>query len=123
MHNALNWFEIPVRDLDGAAAFYAAVLGVPALPRDEPQPGRCMAFLPSDGAGVGGALVASATGTPAAAGTTVYLNADGRIDAAAGRVSAAGGTVVMPVTDIGRWGRIALFSDPEGNVVGLHSAP
>lgn len=121
MRNALNWFEIPVVDLDRAAAFYATVLDRDALPTDEPQPGRRMAFLPSEGEGVGGALVKDAYGTPAATGTTVFLNAGGDLDAIVSRIEPAGGAVLMPVTDIGPWGRIALLRDTEGNKVGLHS--
>lgn len=117
----MAWFEIPVRDLDRAAAFYAARLGVAALANDEPQPGRRMAFLPSEEAGVGGALVSSATSEPAGAGTTVNLNATGLIEAAVDRVAPAGGTVLMPVSAIGACGRIALLSEFDGNVAGLHS--
>lgn len=122
MRHALNWFEIPVTDIGRAAAFYAAVLGRAELPTDEPQPGRRMAFLPSEGEGVAGALVADAHGAPSMAGATLYLNVTGDLDGAVARVAPAGGAVLMPITDLGRWGRIALMRDSEGNKVGLHAA-
>lgn len=121
MRHALNWFEIPVTDIARAAVFYAAVLGRTELPMDEPQPGRRMAFLPSEEEGAAGALVQDAHGAPSMAGTTVFLNVTSDLDGAVSRVDAAGGVVLMPITDLGRWGRIALMRDTEGNKVGLHA--
>jgi len=51
----------------------------------------------------------------------VYLNASGKLDACLERVVPAGGAVVMPKTDIGDPGFIAVVRDTEGNLVGLHS--
>ncbi len=52
--NAINWFEIPVNDLERAVQFYTAVLG-----RDMPRMdlgGLKMALFPADQGEVGGAL-------------------------------------------------------------------
>ncbi len=127
--NAINWFEIPTTDLDRAARFYGAVLGK-ELRRDN-FGGTPHAFLPSgerssDGkrAFVGGALIFDAKRKPAATGTTVYVNvgtgADA-INAAVGRVAAAGGKVLLQTTDIGDPGFIAVVEDSEGNHTGLHA--
>jgi predicted enzyme related to lactoylglutathione lyase len=51
----------------------------------------------------------------------MYLNCNGTLDACLARVKDAGGQVVMPKTDIGDPGFIALVMDTEGNTVGLHS--
>jgi predicted enzyme related to lactoylglutathione lyase len=40
---------------------------------------------------------------------------------AQGRAEDAGGKVVKPKTAIGNYGHIALVSDTEGNLIGLHS--
>jgi hypothetical protein len=53
----------------------------------------------------------------------VYLNCQGELDAAAGRVKSAGGEVLVPVTAVpGGFGRYALIRDSEGNHVSLHSS-
>ena len=119
MKNALNWFEIPARDMDRAVGFYGQVLGR-ALKRESFQ-GTDMAIFPADEAGVAGAIVKDPRREPVAAGTLVYLDATGQLDACLGRVAGAGGAVVLPKTDIGDPGFIALVKDTEGNVVGLHS--
>jgi predicted enzyme related to lactoylglutathione lyase len=43
------------------------------------------------------------------------------LDETLGRVEKAGGKIVMPKTDIGPPGFIAIVRDSEGNSVGLHS--
>jgi predicted enzyme related to lactoylglutathione lyase len=119
MKNALNWFELFVDDLDRASAFYQRVLGI-SLRRETFQ-GIPMAVFTTDGGAVGGALVRDPRKTPGAGGALVYLDASGKLDACLDRVTAAGGTVVTPRTDIGEPGFIALVRDSEGNTVGLHS--
>jgi predicted enzyme related to lactoylglutathione lyase len=53
----------------------------------------------------------------------VYLNCEGELDAATGRVRAAGGEVLVPVTAVpGGFGRYSLILDTEGNHVSLHSS-
>ena len=42
------------------------------------------------------------------------------IDAALKKAQANGATVAMPKTPIGDMGAIAAFTDPEGNLIGLH---
>lgn len=115
--NAVTWFEIPVRDLARATAFYEEVLGVSLRPLDEG--GFKMAWFPQhEGApGSSGGLVEGRT--PGKAGTLVYLTvAD--IDAALARVEACGGAVVLPKA-AGDYGAIAHFEDTEGNLVALYS--
>ena len=118
MTNAIAWFEIPVADMDRATRFYDAVLGTNL--RRETFGGVTMAvFMPSK-EGVGGALIHDAKRKPAADGSLVYLDVAGKLDACVGRVTKAGGEVVLPRTDIGDPGFIAIMRDSEGNLVGLH---
>ncbi len=118
MTNAINWFELPVHDLERARRFYETVLG--ASLRPVTFGGLEQALFPYDG-GVGGALIKDPKLEPSAAGTVVYLDASGRLDAAVRRVEEAGGRVVLPKTDIGDPGFIAMIVDTEGNRVGLHA--
>jgi predicted enzyme related to lactoylglutathione lyase len=119
MSNAIHWFEIFVSDLDRAVRFYEKTLGIEL--RREDFAGKPMAVFATAETGVGGALVRDGERTSGAAGTLIYLDATGKLDACLARVSAAGGAVVLPRTDIGDPGFIATIRDTEGNLVGLHS--
>lgn len=118
--NALSWFEIPVSSFDRAKAFYEAVMGRP-IQRMDMGP-FTMGFLASDPAGVGGAIVLGEGYTPAQQGTIIYLPGGEDLTAMLVRVGPAGGTIVVPKTEIGGdFGFYAHFIDTEGNKVGLHS--
>jgi len=119
MANALNWFELPVTDLDRATRFYETLLGVPM--RREVFQGTPMAIFPYADKGVGGALLKMDHRKPSAEGSVVYLDASDKLDACLARAEKAGGAVVLARTEIGEPGFIALVRDSEGNVVGLHS--
>jgi predicted enzyme related to lactoylglutathione lyase len=119
--DALNWFEIPAADLDRAEKFYGTVLGVEFVPGPGMGDAR-MAMFPSQG-GVGGALLEAEGWTPGTAGSVIYLNCDGDLETPLSRVEAAGGKILVPITDIGENGRYAFIMDSEGNRVGLHASP
>jgi len=121
MNNAINWFEIPVRDMDRAQKFYETLLGAP-LKRETMGP-HTLAVFSFDEAGVGGCLLAGeGTPEPASNGTLAYLNARPTLDAVLARVEAAGGRITTPkVTLPGDMGVFAHIADTEGNRVGLHS--
>ena len=123
-YNAVNWFEIPTRDMDRAVAFYERTLGV-TLKRERfggmPHavfPSQC----PEGGSSVAGAIVAQGPHlTPGSAGTVVYLDCRDGVAAALARATAGGAKVVMPHMGIGDNGFIAIVDDPEGNRIGLHA--
>ena len=120
--HALNWFEIPVRDLDRAQRFYEQVLQR-ALTREPLGPELTLAVFPyAQGQGAGGCLMAGGSASPAAQGTLVYLDAGPRLDDAAARVAGAGGRVLQPRVDLPEgMGAFVHIQDPEGNRVGLHA--
>jgi len=118
--DSLTWFEIPTADLDRATTFYETVMGT-KLRRE--VFGYPLAMFPASREGVTGALVFAPERKPGPAGTMVYLNCQGELDAAAGQVKSAGGEVLVPVTAVpGGFGRYALIRDSEGNHVSLHSS-
>lgn len=119
MKNAVNWFEIPVADMERALNFYNTILGANLTPM-ETMPGFTMAMLPAED-GVGGAIMHGQGYTPSTQGTVVYLNGGDNLSAVLDNVEDAGGEIIMPKTDIGEHGFIAYFADTEGNKVGLHS--
>ena len=116
---AINWFEIFVDDMDRASRFYQQVLAIDL--RREEFAGLPHAIFPAALPATGGALVRHPQRSPGQGGSMVYLEATGKLDACLQRVAAAGGTVVLPKTDIGQPGFIATLRDTEGNLVGLHS--
>jgi predicted enzyme related to lactoylglutathione lyase len=120
MKNAINWFEIPSRDLDRSVPFYEKTLGV-TLKR-EIFGGLPHAVFPieSPDSGVAGALVTGPHLAPGA-GVVIYLEAPDGVTACLARAKAAGASVVMPHTSIGENGWIAIIRDQEGNQIGLHS--
>lgn len=122
--NAINWFEIPTRDLERAVAFYERTFAV-TLKR-EVFGGMPHAIFPSKcaegGTSVAGAIVAGAPHlTPGTAGTTIYLDCKDGVAAVLARATAAGAKVVLPHLDIAPNGFIAIVDDLDGNRVGLHA--
>lgn len=121
MKNAINWFEIPVKDYERAKQFYAAVLAgeITDMHMDDMMYG----VLPysEEEKGVGGAIIKSDFSVPSVAGCTVYLNGGEDLSVPLARVEAAGGKVVMPKTGIGEHGFMAQFFDTEGNKIAFHS--
>jgi predicted enzyme related to lactoylglutathione lyase len=119
MQNALNWFEIPVRDMDRAVHCYETLLG--SKLRREDFGGMPYGIFPYEEPGVSGALVQDAKRTPGAA-TVVYLDADGKLDEVLSRVESANASVLLPKTEVGKDGFIAIIVDSEGNHVGFNSS-
>lgn len=121
MTSAINWFEIPVADMDRAQSFYEKILGR-TLKRED-FGGGIMAVFPYESSATGGCLVAGNTQSAAAGtGVRIYLDCAPSIDAALARVVAAGGQVVTPKTALpAEMGFFAHLRDTEGNEVGLHA--
>lgn len=122
MKNAVNWFEIPVTDYNRAKQFYSTVFGHDIQDHDMGDKPMKYGIFPYDmGEGVGGAIVQMEGMNPSADGSTVYLNGGDDLSIALSKVEAAGGSIIMPKTNIDENGFIAQFIDTEGNRVALHS--
>ncbi|HVU14000.1 MAG TPA: VOC family protein [Phototrophicaceae bacterium] len=121
MFNAINWFDIPAVNFERAVRFYETILQVTL--HQEALGGTMNGIFPADQAGVNGAVCSGEGYTPSAAGSIVYLNANGRIDDILSRVEAAGGQIIRPKRPIGPFGYIAWLIDSEGNRIGLHAEP
>ena len=120
--NSINWFEIPVKDIKRAVAFYNQVFGITL--HESEMMGNKMAFFPyQPGSGkVAGSLVQGQHHKVSQEGCVIYLNGDPDLSIAMGKVEAAGGRIAMPKTSLGEFGNMAFFIDTEGNRIGLHSA-
>ncbi|MEQ9404861.1 MAG: VOC family protein [Cyclobacteriaceae bacterium] len=118
--NAVNWFEIPVNDMDRAKGFYENILGVELAINE--MGGSLMGWFPGgpEDQGATGTLIKAEGYTPSYDGTVVYLSV-GDIEETLGKISDNGGKTIVPKTSIGDYGFIAHFEDCEGNRVALHS--
>lgn len=123
MAHALNWFEIPVTDMDRAVRFYEALSGLSLKREAFGGPGQELAVFPGDReSDVRGALFRNPAMQPADQGTLVYLNAGPTLEPWLSRVESAGGRVALPkVTLPEGMGCFAHIIDSEGNRVGLHA--
>ena len=121
MKSAINWFEIPVIDFDRAKKFYETILGVAI--KEMPHPTLKYGMLPADmqNGGIGGGLVQGEGFEPSTKGTIVYLNGGDDLSLPLSKVESAGGTILLPKTNIGGNGFMAQFMDTEGNRIALHS--
>lgn len=118
MNSVINWFEIPVHDLDRAVAFYEPVMAVSL--RREKMAGAELAVFPHEDPAPGGALIKFEHFAPAGQGCILYLNTTD-LAATLERVDKAGGQCVFGPQELSEGiGAIALFVDSEGNRIGLH---
>lgn len=123
--NAINWFEIPVKDINRAQSFYESIFSINMSDMIDMM-GMQMVMFPVDSQSgkVGGGLVQSDMHVPSQDGSVLYLNAnESGMQNILDRIAEAGGQVVMPRTLIDeQTGYMAFFIDSEGNKVGLHSS-
>lgn len=120
--NAINWFEIPVTDMQRAKHFYQVIF---SIHMEEMNMGEMQmsAFPYEDGSGrASGGIVKSEMHKPSTEGVVIYLNANPDLSTVLNKVEKEGGKVVMPKTQISpEIGHMAFFIDTEGNKIGLHS--
>lgn len=122
MKNAINWFEIPVKNFNRAKKFYETILDVSLQTYDQMPGNSKMAMFPYDTqGGVGGCIMEGQGHEPSKKGVLIYLNGGDNLGIPLARVEKAGGKVVMPKTSIGEHGFMAVFEDTEGNTMAFHS--
>jgi predicted enzyme related to lactoylglutathione lyase len=119
MSHQIVWCDIPITNLDRAIAFYSAVIG--AKVEKQSYPGMTFGLFPHSGDSVSGCLTEMADSKPSPDGPMIYLNCEGRLDAAIAAVEAHGGKVLKPKHQIGPYGSRAVVLDSEGNRIALHS--
>jgi len=124
--NMVGWFEIPVKDIDRAVAFYNEVFQINIAIHDLGE--LVMGWFPfaedSEAKGASGSLVYHKDFyKPSKEGTLIYFTSrTGDIKDELSRIEKAGGKILKPKTKISKdHGFMALFLDTEGNRVALHS--
>ena len=119
-NNPIGWFEIYVQDMNRAKRFYESVFAT-RLERLESPGIEMWAFSMNPGEpGAAGSLVKMEAFPSGGNSTIVYFTcSDCSIEAK--RASASGGKIFKEKFSIGQYGFIALVTDTEGNMIGLHS--
>ena len=119
--NPINWFEIPVNDLDRARNFYQTILGLEEMTVTEMGPST-MAWFPGGPGepGATGTLIKTEGYTPSHEGSVVYFSVSD-IEGTLATIESNGGKTLVPKMSIGEYGFIAQFEDCEGNRVSLHA--
>ena len=126
MQHAISWFEIPTTDIERAQKFYETIFGISMMAMDMPNIKMRMFPLDDMMTQVGGALVDSGGfhKPSVTEGPLIYLNGNPDVQNVLDKVEAAGGTILVPKTEISPdYGFMAVFIDSEGNRVALHSIP
>lgn len=116
----ISMVEIPTTDFARAVAFYRSILDITI--EEIEMDGIKMGLFPNDGEGVFVQLINGIDYKTSRDGTIVYLNGGDDLQKIADKIEVNGGKVVVPKTGIGpEMGFFGLFTDTEGNKLGLHS--
>lgn len=117
--NPVRWFEIYVQDMARARRFYESVFQLSLQKLDSPTleiwgfPSEMNQY------GSSGALVKMEGVSPGGSTLVYFACEDCAVEAA--RAEQAGGRIQRAKMSIGEYGHIALVTDTEGNMIGLHS--
>jgi len=118
MAQPVRHFELIAKDTKKLRNFYTKLFGW----RPEDYPGMDYAMLHTDAkSGIHGGLGSEETGLPT--GMTVYVQVED-VEEFLAQVKKLGATKVLQEPyDIPNVGRFAVFTDPEGNRIGLWKLP
>ena len=119
----VSWFEMPADDVRRVSEFYSKVFGWETPPMGDDATFALTVAAdengnPTEVGGINGGFHKRAGASDA--GPVINIHVDD-IDAKLRAVEAAGGRVIQPRTEVGEYGlSMALFSDTEGNVMGVY---
>jgi predicted enzyme related to lactoylglutathione lyase len=108
------WVDLGAPDVEAARSFYSDVLGW-GYTGGEPEYGG---YVTAQAGGRDAAGIGPQQDPSDPPRWTTYFAADDA-DAVAGRITEAGGTVLVAPMDVGPMGRMAIALDPQGNPFGL----
>jgi uncharacterized protein len=114
MGNPVVHFEIGVKDANAANKFYGQLFGWKIDANNPMSYG--IVDTDSGGEGVGGGIMKPPEG--AGTYTTFYVNVED-LQATLDQAEKLGAKTIMPPMQVPEGPEIAMFSDPDGNVIGL----
>lgn len=106
-------FEVSVKDAEAGRKFYSELFDWKI---DANNPMNYGLVSTEGQGGIGGGIFEAKDGAPTY--VTFYVHVDD-LQAYLSRAEKLGGKTMMPPTQIPDQGSIALFTDPEGNIIGL----
>ncbi len=120
--NLVNWFEIPVTDMNRAKAFYDKVFDISVTIQD--FEGTKMGWFPFDSEkpGISGSLVQHQSNKPSETDGPVIYFSSNDIESTLNKVETNGGKVMQTKTEISpEIGYMGVFIDCEGNRISLYT--
>jgi uncharacterized protein len=114
MSDPTMWFEVSGKDQQALKAFYSELFGW-QMTDSEQMP---YSMISAGEGGIPGGIGVAPEGYPGH--VTFYVQVDD-LDSKLSQVESLGGGRMMGPIDLPAGGRIALFNDPEGHIVGLMS--
>lgn len=118
--NPFRWVEIYVDDMERAKKFYEQVFQTKLERLENPEPEMWGFPMSREIVGAAGALV-KMEGFSAGRNSIIPYFGCEECSVEAARVEEAGGRIHKRKFSIGPYGHIALVTDTEGNMIGLHS--
>lgn len=119
----INWFEIPVADIDRAQLFYETIFDTKMERLQLGEEFHMALFHAAEGDTQSGALCQHPQAYhPSDKGSLLFLDANPDMSSIADRIEAAGGKLLIGKRQISEErGYMAVFTDTEGNRVALQS--
>jgi predicted enzyme related to lactoylglutathione lyase len=118
MGQPVAFFEVVSPDAERAQKFYAELFGW-RVTADPAMGGYALVDTDAGEGAIGGGIGTS--DVPGEKSVKIYMRVDD-LDAYLDRAEQLGGKRLVPPTDLpGDFGRFAIFTDPDGNQVGLWS--
>src|SRR4051794_24026135 len=114
MANPVVHFEILGKDGKKAQSFYSSLFGW-SIDANNPMD---YGMVAAEDGHIGGGVAASQDGKPQ---ICIYVEVSD-LDATLKQAEALGGKTVMPPTQVMEGVKLAQFSDPDGNIIGLTQA-
>lgn len=119
LKNRPAWVDLSSTDAAASRDFYAKLFGWNLEVSEDPQyGGYATAKVGDQSVGGIGPKQANDTGPSA---WSLYIGTDD-VEALAGKIQPAGGTVIAPPFDVGDQGRMAVFQDPSGAFISAWQA-
>lgn len=108
-------FELPADDIERAIGFYTGVFGWSITKWDGPEPYYLISTGDEAEPGINGGMGLRSPHNQAVVDTVGVEN----VDECVAKITALGGTIVMPKVPIPTVGWLAYFKDTEGNTFGI----